>query len=522
MYKLLKKSIDQNLNKTALTCLNKSINYGELDEYIDRTAQLLTAIGAAKDSVITICLPNIHSAAIAFYAANKLGLDINMVHPLLPPKEIVNTMNKTGSKIIFIMSVSYPACSELFSSVGIKAIVTSPTDLHSGIVRTIYALRNRKVLSKVPKSLPHFRDVFKLSRTSLPQNNSLLESRIFVHSGGTSGMPKTIELSNSAINNLALRTPHMLSCGKADVSRLKMLMVLPMFHGFGLCMCLHNMLILGGETIMIPKFNPRNTLKTVLKHKANIIIGVPTLYDKLFRELDPKKHDLSFITNLFCGGDTLTDNMRKKLNNLLPPCGCKTTLMEGYGLTESVTVNCVNTLLCNKDGSVGKPIPDIDVRIIDESKCPVGAEVQGEIIVSGNTLMTGYYLDDAATKDIFIEISGKKYLRTGDWGYIDKDGFVHFIQRMGRIFKRNGMKIFPSQIEDTIMASGLTLACAVTMKDDILQAYVTPVNGGSGISEAILLHCRTNLPHWSVPKQIFLRDHLPMTIMNKIDYKNLK
>ncbi len=310
---------------------------------------------------------------------------------------------------------------------------------------------------------------------------------------------------------------------RKDFDDKHMLAVLPMFHGFGLCMGIHGMIMAGGVDTLMPKFSVSDAIKLLRKNQINYIIGVPSLYEALLRHKEFRSLDVKNIEQAFIGGDYVAEDLKNRFDAVMEYYYSEARMLEGYGLTEVVTVSCVNTLNDSKANTVGKPLPGIDMAILNMENNQEFCETDcdGEILVSGPTMMNGYLDDPEATKNTIITLDSKQWVRTGDLGNIDSEGYVHFKQRLKRIIKVNGIPVLPSEIENFLMSFEEVKEVSALGKPDPLRGSLVklfiawnkgfePIND-SKIKELI----KTNISPYAVPTDIIVLEELPKTIIGK-------
>ena len=514
------------LSRNAITYYGRHITYGELFSYIDKFALFLNSKGLKKGDTIAICLPNIPDAIIAIYAANKLGIICNVIHPLMPEDKILETYEVTSSKFLIISDIKYVKGIELYRNKNINAIISTIDEFMPGYLKKLYRLKN-KINFETASEL-RFVDCIK--KVCLQKNINIRfngeEIAVYLHSGGTTGIPKTVMLSNKALNSLAYNTGLVIG-GETDKDD-SFLMVLPLFHGFGLGVCMHTVLSKSTNVVLIPKFNAKSTIKTIIKENVNYLAGVPAMYSKLLNE--KKFHSKKVLQNfkfMFCGGDKLKEKLKKEMDNALISANSTARLNEGYGLTETVTVCTLNRKDNERFPSVGQALEGIELAIIDENLKVLNCYEKGEIIVAGDTLMNGYYMDEENTRKVFIDLNGKRWIRTGDYGYLDEDKFLYFIDRYKRMVKISGYNVFPSEIEEVVLSLDEIKNCVVITKEDEKGNYfrllAVPDSDNADLlelKEKILKVCKEKLMVYSIPREIKIVKDLPLTAIGKIDTKS--
>lgn len=529
LYDIIAASAENNLDSTALKFMGKKITYQQLINTIDLTAVGLSKLGISDNDVMTICMPNVFETVYSFYAGIKVGAICHMVHPLTPVNQLKTQMQQTKSKLLIIVDTFYDTYHKMTQELNVPLILVTPVDSF-GIVKKIgYRLINKKRLSNIEYNdiVRPFSSLLRFKEKGLRTKVDPLKTAVYLHSGGTSGTPKTIELSHFAINSLASKTDYILD--EHNFKDKSMLAVLPMFHGFGLCMGVHAMLVFGGADTLMPKFDANLTIKLLKKNDINYLIGVPTLYEALLNHPDFVGPHLKNLRQAFVGGDYVSPTLKQRFNQILSENNSHAQLLEGYGLTEVVTVCAVNTIFDQKNGTVGKPLPGIDILIVDlDSRETLPVNTPGEIAVTGPTMMNGYLNDMEASKNTFITIGDKKCVLTGDYGSLDEEGYVIFKQRLKRIVKVSGMPVLPSEIEKIVSSlPGISEVAAVGVKDqergNMIKLYVTLKPGVETKipDDQIKALIKSELSVYAVPKSIVYLDKMPKTIIGKIDTKEL-
>lgn len=353
---------------------------------------------------------------------------------------------------------------------------------------------------------------------------------VILYSGGTTGTSKGIRLTNRNLNALALQT--LAASGVQNALGEKMLSVMPMFHGFGLGIGIHLPLICGARCILIPQFSVKGYAKVLKQKKPNFIPGVPTLFEALLRTKNLEKTDLSFLKGVFSGGDSLSVELKKKVDAFLRAHGAKVQIREGYGLTECVTASCLTPPSYNREGSIGLPFPDTYYAIVrtgSTEHLPCGEE--GEICLRGPTVMKGYLKNAEETAQALrVHADGRVWLHTGDLGFMDEDGFVYFRQRIKRVIVTSGYNVYPSQVENVLDAhEKVLMSCVIGVKDPYkmqrIKAFVVLKKGVApeeSLKRELIAYCRENIARYCSPSEIEFREDLPKTLVGKVNYRLLE
>jgi long-chain acyl-CoA synthetase len=524
MYQLVRETAQAFPKRPALLFMGKEITYEQLLTEIDKAAYGLMQDGLKAGDVMTLCLANFFETVFLFYAANKLGILLHMVHPLTPAAQMKTFMTETGSRVLFITDSFWRTYAPLIDALPIRILLVNPMRTMGFIKQTAYRLINRKrLMGLIRTERMRNIDFYFEHCGETPTVANAHGPAVYLHSGGTSGTPKTIQLSSFAINALAMQVDYVMA--EADFHGRHMLAVLPMFHGFGLCMGIHGMLIFGGADTLMPKFNAEQTIQMLKKDQISYIIGVPTLFNALLNHPQFAGPHLQNLRQAYVGGDFVSPALKERFNEVMKAHGSNARLLEGYGLTEVVSVCAVNTLTASKVGTVGKPLPGIAIQVVDlETRIVCPTEQPGEIAIHGETMMLGYLGEtEQASSAFWTDATGVKWLLTGDYGFFDADGYLHFKQRLKRIVKVSGMPVMPSEIETILTAyPNVREAAAIGVPDEqlghVIRVYLALKDKSIPIDERALKQTiQSQLSVFAVPKQIIILDELPKTVTGKVD-----
>ncbi|MBQ1387771.1 acyl--CoA ligase [Candidatus Saccharibacteria bacterium] len=520
-------------HNTALQYFDTEITYKEMIKKINKVAAALKALGAEKGDRITVCMPNTPEAVYMFYAINEIGAIANMVHPLSSAKEIEDYLNQSESKIILCVDISYPKVESIIKNTSVEqVIVVSPTRSMDRIVRILYKLtKGRKNHVNKSQHVITWDKFLNKANKFIGNPHARINAKddaVIMYSGGTTGKPKGIVLSNLNFNAQALGAKYLVpELFKTDHS---FMAFLPNFHAFGLGCCIHMPLCFGARSFLIPQFNPKKFKSYITKYKVNILVGVPTVFDYLTK-IKFKKDGLKNVKYVVSGGDMVSMSSKEKINDFLKAHGSKALIENGYGLTEASGGFIFSPLSVAEDpDGIGYPLPDNDVIIMDiKTKKEAKLGTDGEILVRGVAVMKGYLNKPKETAEAFITVGGKKYLRTGDIGYVDERGLVHFRSRLKRMIISNGYNIYPANIEDVTLKCKNVEACAVVGREDKLRGekVVVFVVPKAEVSERTIKKELNNiykqyLAKYEIPREIRFIDALPKTKLAKVDFKALE
>ncbi|MBE5820798.1 MAG: long-chain fatty acid--CoA ligase [Clostridiales bacterium] len=534
IYNMLEDSMKNREDYISYNYYGTKKTYKEFIAQIDKCARALKSLGIKATERVSICMPNTPEAIIAFYAINKIGAVANMIHPLSAENEIKYFLNISKSKYVIAIDIAFNKINHIANDTNLKkCIVVSAKNSMPMYLKIGYQLtKGRKIkLEKSDLNLS-WNDFIKLGENYNKKIKSDFKGNnvaAILYSGGTTGYPKGIELTNLNFNALAIQSFEACQCLK---EKDKVLSIMPVFHGFGLGICIHTVQYFGGTSILLPQFSAKTFDKLLKKYKPNIIAGVPTLYEALLKNKNLDGYDLSFLKCVISGGDSLSISLKEKVDTFLKEHGANIQIREGYGLTECVTGSCLTPMNYYRKGSIGIPYPDTYYKIVKpntEEELPFGEE--GEILISGPSVMKGYLDDEKETKlTLRKHKDGLTWMYTGDLGYMDKDGFIYFKQRLKRIIISSGYCLYPQYIENIIDSHPKVLmSCVIGIdhpyKVQVAKAFIVLRNGYTADDELlkeIKEHCEKNLARYSWPTEYEFRSELPKTLVGKIAYSKLE
>jgi len=470
-------------------------------------------------------MPTSPQGIICFYAANKLGAISSMIHPLSTAKEIEFYLNTAKSRYALTLDAFYGKFKEVKESTPLETLILARIpDYLSPLKRIGFNLTVGRKIPKVPKDpmVKWWSDLMCASYPHAPKAQVNTDDlAVILYSGGTTGVPKGIMLSNMNFISEGMQVSEWGKLSDAD----SILAILPIFHGFGLGVCVNACFMGGGKTILVPQFTPEAVAQIISTKKPSFVVGVPTLFDALSRHPKFKKADLSCLRGTFSGADTLPRTVKERFEEVVKKQGGNVQLLEGYGLTEAVTAIMSMPINEYREGSIGIPYPDMLAKIVKlgtTEEVPCGEE--GEICVSGPAVMLGYLDQPEETADTLRKHpDGKIWLHTGDIGTMDKDGFFYFKLRQKRMIKSSGMNVYPAQVEDILYRHPeVQEACIIGVPDEaqvqVVKGVVVlkdPSKASPAMEKTLIDHCRDHLIKWSCPREIEFRDSLPKTLVGK-------
>ncbi|HIT34176.1 MAG TPA: acyl--CoA ligase [Candidatus Faecousia intestinigallinarum] len=536
MYQMVRRTGKQYPKNVAYTFMGKPTTYAEFLDKIDAAAKGLVKLGIKKGDRVTICMPNTPQALDCFYALNRIGAIPNMIHPLSAAQEIAFYLNVSHSKAILTLDQFYEKVAQILPQLedSCTVLIAKIADELPFPLNLAYPMtKSARQVKKLPKKgytlWTHMVAAGKNAQLP-PDDGKCDDCGAILYSGGTTGTTKGIMLSNLNFNALGLQT--IAASGFGSVAGMKMLSIMPVFHGFGLGIGIHTVLVGGGTCILMPQFSIQEYAKILLKQKPQLIPGVPTLFEALLRADGLQHADLSFLKGIFSGGDSLSPELKRKVDRFLKEHGCSEQIREGYGTTECVTASCLTPKDYARSGSIGVPFPDTYYKIVTPGTTDeVAPNTEGEICVSGPTVMLGYMDNPVETaQTLRRHFDGRIWLHTGDLGHMDQDGFVYFRQRIKRMIITSGYNVYPSQLENIIDGhEKVLLSCVIGIKDDYrgqkVKAYVVPMPGiepTEELKEEILEYCRGHIAKYAMPRELEFRTELPKTLVGKVAYRILE
>ncbi len=535
MYDALKEAADKYPDMIAFDFMGKSTTYKVFMEKIETCAKSLKTIGVREGDRVTIAMPNCPQSVFLFYAVNLVGGICNMIHPLSAEKEIEFYLNESESVTVITLDQFYHKFEAIRHNTKlVNVIIASIKDELSKPVRAGYMFTESYKIKKIPDDAPVIRwnDFLKLGKAcfwNYKVERKADDPAVILYSGGTTGKTKGIVLTNKNFNAMGRQT---IASNPMFRPGDKMLAAMPIFHGFGLGVCIHAMLISGGRCILVPRFTASSYAKLIVKYKCNFMAGVPTLYEALLRMPSLEKADLSFLKGVFSGGDSLSIELKKKLDKFLYDHKSVIQVREGYGATETVCACCLTPPHMAKEGSIGLPFPDTYIKIVKpgtEEELPYGET--GEILLAGPSAMLEYLNHPEETaKTLRTHADGLKWVYTGDLGTMDPEGFVYFKGRAKRMIVTSGYNVYPNQVENILDACDLVqMSCVVGVKDDYrmqqVKAFVMLKEGvpqTDETKEQILSYCSKHIAKYAMPRAIEFRDELPKTMVGKVAYRELE
>ena len=523
------------LNDTALEYYGRKFTYADLIVNVKKTAAALRGAGVKKGNIITVVSIMTPEIIALFYAADMMGATLNLVDPRYSVEGIREYIEEVDSHLLVCLNVVYERCRQAAKRTNVeKVIVLSPADSLPPVMAVGYKLTTpdkNKYASNVIRWKQFIKGGEGQSTAAEPYDPD--HACVVVHTGGTTGSPKGVILTDDCFNGIALQFqayPKLFHRGQ------KLMNVMPPFIAYGFACGIHLPLVLGFTVIIIPNLDPAKLGSLVLKHKPEHMFGVPTHYQQLASDPKLRDKDLSFIINSAAGGDSLSRGAEQTVNDFLAAHGARYPIAKGYGMTEVSSAATVAAGLDNKPGSVGIPMVNTVVAAFEpgtDQELPIGQ--RGELCISGPCLMKGYYNKPEETAILLRRHpDGRVWAHTGDMGYLDEDGFVYLDSRIKRmIIRHDGFKVFPSMIENVVSRHPAVHQCSVVGCADkdhtqgrlpfvyiVLKADTTAKK--KQVIRELERMCAEELPEYVQPVAYKFISSMPMTPVGKVDYRQLE
>tara|TARA_R110000868_G_scaffold79102_1_gene225170 strand:+ start:125745 stop:127445 length:1701 start_codon:yes stop_codon:yes gene_type:complete len=510
--------------RPCLDFLGRIYEYQDIAEQIDRVAEGFHQLGVRKGDKVGLCLPNTPYYVICYYAVLKCGGVVVNFNPLYAKREIAYQIEDSGCRIMVTLNLKqiYPKVAACLDETCLKRIVVCEmSDILSPVKSVLFNLFKRSELAEVPKDLRHiaFSRLTNCKPISFVTDVKVDDLAVLQYTGGTTGRPKGAMLTHGNLSaNVDQLTRWM---PDANPGHEVTLCVLPFFHVFAMTVALNTSINLGAELVLHPRFELDALLKTLDRKNVTIFPGVPTIYTAINNSPETLKHDLSSVRCCISGGAPLPVEVKHRFEEIT---GAK--VVEGYGLTEASPVCTCNPVKgLNKEGSIGIPMPgsDIQIRSLDrpDQIMPVGEK--GEVCVKGPQVMPGYWQNKDATDATFID----GWLKTGDVGYADEDGYTFLVDRLKDIILCSGYNVYPRAIEEAFylhdqIAEVTVIGLPDPYRGQAPKAFVRLKDGVTGVtSEDLRTFLDDKISRIEMPREIEIREELPKTMVGKLSKKEL-
>ncbi len=536
IYEFIRRCGEDYQDSVAIDYFGVNVSYPEFFRKIEQAARSFLEMGVEPGDVVTILSANVPEALYAFYGINRIGAVANLLHPLLSENEIKEALNRYQSVILVALDICYPRIRNIISDTSVKrTVIISAKDSMPVLLKLGYNLtRDRKVEKPDcdDRRYMYWKDFIatgKHYRDELPPDVTTKDTpAVILQSGGTTGVPKGIVLSNGNFNAATMQAQRALpDLCKEDV----ILGIMPIFHGFGLEVSINDAFAVGAKVVLIPQFNARKFDTLIKQHRPSVLVGVPTLFEAMTNHEGLQDVKLKNLKYVIAGGDSFNKRRVQYINAFLHDHDAKTYFTQGFGMTEAVAAVSFDRKEDSHEGTVGIPWPGTYVKICKQGtteEVPYG-EV-GEICICGPTVMLGYYDNEEETNSALrLHEDGNVWLHSGDLGVMDEEGFITYKQRIKRMIITSGYNVYPAQIEEVLERHpNVHEVCVVGVphpyKIEIGKAFIVLKEEADEeqTKQELLELCRKNLALYAVPREWEFRTELPKTIVGKVDFRMLQ
>ena len=533
MYAFLCENNKSNLEYTAMNYYGRKISFRVLLEKIDDVASALLSLGINKGDIVSLCALNIPEFVYLLYALNKIGAVSNWIGLTSPIADLHEQLVSTDSRVIFTVNIAYPQIEKAAQDTKVETIISIPIETSMPVfMKMAVGFKNRHIKDAgMPWKQFISVDAVKPEDTStLPNDMAIIE-----YTGGSTGVPKGVMLSNKSLNThyvdfFMTNSNGIFNFSKAD----KMISGVPFFLVFGMCACCHSPLCHGMELVLAPDPSPSAGTKIIQKYGINHVMAGRLLIEELLRSTQKCNENLSYIKSIMYGGEETNKAWENNIRDELKKFHLNAPILNSYGMSET----SAGVLTAPDDATDGLiPCAGVDVKIVNPENCyeeySYGRE--GELCISTDQLMLGYYNDPNNTEDVIFEENNVRWLKTHDLATISLDGIIRITGRIKRIYSRLTtdriqVRVYPMRIEELLIQNDQVRECAVVgVKDDVLAyrsvAYIILSDNAvdaDDVKKQLEAYCRASLPdsHW--PDEYVFVDSFPITRAGKVDYRALE
>jgi long-chain acyl-CoA synthetase len=524
IHALVRQKADQLADQPALKFMGLALTYGQLFGQVDRLAAALAQRGIGQGDRVVLLMPNCPQFVISFYALMRLGATAVLANPLNVERELVFKFQDSGAKALIVLDLLSQRVNNIKKQVPLDLIVyTSLADFLPFPLNLLYPIKRRldksmpKVVIERDAKTVLFKDLLRQGGRPPVVNIDPQGMAVLIYSGGTTGVSKGIMLSHKALVANATQVCAWGSLGGQDT----LLAVLPLFHGFGMSVCMNSPLMHGGTIILLPRFSASEVCQTINKEHPTLFAGVPTMFIAIKELPDIDRYDLKSLRGIFVGAAPLPLAVMQEFAQRTGAA-----LIEGYGLTEAVTAVACNPFQGQrKPGTIGIPFPDVEWKIVDlgdgVSEMPIGQA--GEIVLRGPDLMLGYL----NLPDKTAETLRDGWLYTGDIGVMDEDGYITLVDRKKDLVIIGGFNVFPSEVDEVLhshpqVAEAVAVGLPHPRKGEYLKAFVVAKAGQTIDPQEVIAFCQQNLSAYMVPREVEVRQELPKSMIGKVLRRSLR
>lgn len=523
VYQLLDDTAQRYPTRQVTCFMGKRTNYASLKQSSDNLAAALQKIGIGSNDKVALLLPNFPGFLIAYYALLKVGAVVVPLNPLHTEPELEFLFNDSGVEMAITIPMFSAKVVSLQKKTKLKKIITSfIADFLPFPLNIVQNLREARLIKRARQEA----EIEILSMRSMlqipaPTTFKAIELdpqqlAVLIYSGGTTGTSKGIMLSHYSI----VANAHQVVAWGGLTKEERMLAILPLFHGFGMSICMNSSVLAGMEMVLLPKFDANNMAKTIHKYRPTMTAVVPTILVALSNLENVDTYDFACLKAVWVGAAPLTDGIKTTFEK---KTGGRT--IEGYGLTEAVTAIMANPKNGkHKTGSIGIPFPDVKARIVSlDGKHELPSGETGEIVLQTPTMMMGYYNRPAETATAIVD----GWLLTGDIGYMDEDGYLYITDRKKDLIIVGGLNVYPREVDEILyqhpkVKEGITVGIPDDYKGERIKVFIILKTGEEATADEFKQYFRELLTPYKVPSDIEFRSELPKSAIGKILRRTLR
>ncbi len=523
---------------TAFIYYGKKLTYAQFSRYANRFAIALQRLGVKKGDRIAIALPNIPQYAIAFYGALKAGAIVVPTNPLYTEREMQYQLADSGARLMVMLDTLYPIVRAVRKKTALEhVVVTSSADFLPPMRRALYPLSQWRAKRPEPhltgKELHddqtlHVMHALLKSHTRgevaplhLPVSVEASDLAVLQYTGGTTGLSKGAMLRhrNLLANAMQIRAWF----PKVREGEEVMLCAAPFFHAYGMTAGMNVSILIAATMVLLPRFKAKEVVKVIRHDHPTLFPGIPTMYLAIMREAGRHPTSLGSIKYCISGAAPLPAKVQADFEAITHG-----KLVEGYGLSEAAPVTHCNPLTdACRNGSIGLPLPDVDAAIVNqETGAPVPPGEVGEIVVKGPNIMQGYWKHEEETKATFRN----GWMRTGDLGRMDEDGYFYMVERVKDVIIASGFKVYPREVEEVLFGHPVVTEAAVAgtpdaYRGETVAAFVVlkpGVEASEQTRQELIEYCEQTLTAYKVPRILEFRKSLPKSLIGKVIRRELR
>jgi fatty-acyl-CoA synthase len=524
VFENLQQSFDECADKSALVFYDTKISYRELYDTVAQVAGwLVNVAGVNKGDRVAIIAQNSPQSVIAYYATLRAGAVVVPLNPMYVAEEVAYLLDDSNAKVIFSASDLSQAVAPAVKDRDVKVVgiayndyIREKTDLN------VPAFILESLIAEELSGLPNYTawsDVLAANETAPVVKTAMDELIVLPYTSGSTGMPKGCMHTNTSVQHGCVGVYDWHGIGRDDIS----LAIAPFFHVVGMQAGMNVAISRGATLIIQPRWDREVAAQTIQRYGVTVWPAVPTMVIDMMNMPNFDQFDISTLRSVFGGGSAMPESVAIKLKEI-----CGVTFNEGYGMTETICPTTANPPQAPRTNCVGLSVFNTHIRVVDPDTLQEVAEGDnGEILISGPQVMQGYWKQPEANEESFVEMDGKRYLRSGDLGYIDKDGYVYIVDRIKRMINASGFKVWPTQVEAVMHRHpAVAEVCIIGAKDpkrgETVKALIVPKANVTANAEEIELWSRDHLATYKVPRIIEFVESLPKSGSGKVLWRELQ